>query len=85
MTDLERELDALSVPFARISAPEDMLADPHVQRPGGLVSASLPDGTQIQIPSLPFEYNGRVMSHDTIVPSLGTHRASSDVRAVSVP
>lgn len=85
MTDLERDLDALSVPFARISTPEDMLADPHVQRPGGLVTASLPDGTKIQIPSLPFEYNGRVMSHDTVVPALGTHRASGEASVAEVP
>ena len=72
IADLERSLDRLSIPFARIAAPEDMLDDPHVQRPGGLVSATLPDGSEIRIPSLPFEYNGRVMSHDTVVAPLNS-------------
>ncbi|WP_313802393.1 CoA transferase [Sphingobium sp.] len=72
LSSLEAELDALSIPFARISAPEDMLNDPHVLRSGGLVSAELPDGTVVRIPSLPIEFNGRAMSHDTAVPALGS-------------
>ena len=73
LAELEQVLDKLSIPFARISAPEEMLSDPHVQRPGGLVSTLLPDGTEVRIPSLPFEYNGRIMSHDTGVAALGAH------------
>jgi crotonobetainyl-CoA:carnitine CoA-transferase CaiB-like acyl-CoA transferase len=74
--ELEQALDALSIPFARISAPEDMLQDPHVLRPGGLVTAMLPDGSSVRIPSLPFEYNGRIMSRDTAVEPLGAQNGA---------
>jgi crotonobetainyl-CoA:carnitine CoA-transferase CaiB-like acyl-CoA transferase len=81
ISELEQALDALSIPFARINAPEDMLSDPHVLRPGGLVTAELPDGNRVRIPSLPFEYNGRIMSHNTKVEPLGAQNCELSVAA----
>ena len=64
-------LDQLNIPFARINAPEDMFADPHVLRQGGLVSATNVDGKTFRAPALPLEINGQGIGADLVVPKLG--------------
>ena len=42
VADLSAKLDALNICFSPINRPEDLLNDPHVLRPGGLVKISTP-------------------------------------------
>lgn len=76
-SELEAQLDALSIPFSAINAPEEMYDDPHVQRPGGLVDMVIPDGTTVPTPALPLELDREGLSGGLMVPILG-----GDTRAV---
>lgn len=71
IADLQRKLDALSLPFAPINAPEDLFDDPHVQRPGGLVDIVNVDGQVVQSPTLPLEFDRVGLTARTTVPKLG--------------
>ncbi|MEW6640304.1 MAG: CoA transferase [Pseudomonadota bacterium] len=71
MADAMATLDRLNICFSPINRPEDMFSDPHVLRPGGLVSATLPDGAAVRVPALPLEWNGRSIGEGLHVPALG--------------
>lgn len=70
---LEQSLDQLSIPFSKINSPQDMFEDPHVMRPGGLVSMEKPDGETIKTPSLPIEFDRRNVVNGVKIPVLGEH------------
>lgn len=57
VNDLEKDLEGMSIPFARVNSPEDVLDDPHVNRPGGLRRVVNVDGRQVLVPSLPIEFD----------------------------
>lgn len=61
----------LGIPYSPIAKPSDMYDDPHVMRPGGLVSSKTPDGRTFRAPSLPFDVDGTVLSVSGDVPALG--------------
>jgi crotonobetainyl-CoA:carnitine CoA-transferase CaiB-like acyl-CoA transferase len=46
------------LPFAPIRRPAEMYDDPHVNRPGGLQRARLPEGGSFRAPGVPFEADG---------------------------
>ncbi len=73
LDDLEKTLDRLNIPFARINRPEDMFQDPHVLRPGGLVGAQHADGRHFRSPALPLELGRQGLGQDMNVPPLGAH------------
>ena len=56
--DLEARLEGLSIPFARVHAPEELLDDPHVNRSGGLARVKDLHGRDLRIPALPIELDG---------------------------
>src|SRR5258708_24604756 len=58
MADLSAKLDRLNICFSPINRPEDLLRDPHVLRPGGLVNNINADGKAIRVPALPVDANG---------------------------
>ena len=71
MATLTETLDRLNIPFARINRPEDMFHDPHVLRPGGLVTSTNVDGRRFRTPALPLEMDGRGLGEGLDVPALG--------------
>jgi crotonobetainyl-CoA:carnitine CoA-transferase CaiB-like acyl-CoA transferase len=71
VTDLSARLDALNICFAPINRPEDLLKDPHVLRPGGLVNNFNADGAPFRVPALPVEWNGGNIGEGLKVPVLG--------------
>lgn len=71
MADLSARLDALNICFSPINRPEDLLADPHVLRPGGLVNNFNADGAPFRVPALPVEWNGGNIGEGLKVPVLG--------------
>jgi crotonobetainyl-CoA:carnitine CoA-transferase CaiB-like acyl-CoA transferase len=79
VADLSAKLDALNICFSPINRPEDLLSDPHVLRPGGLVNNVTADGKPFRVPALPVEWNGGNIGEGLHVPALGADTA--DVRA----
>ncbi|MGB8400643.1 CaiB/BaiF CoA transferase family protein [Bradyrhizobium sp.] len=77
--DLSARLDALNICFSPINRPEDLLCDPHVLRPGGLVNNFNADGKPFRVPALPVEWNGGNIGEGLQVPVLGADTA--EVRA----
>ncbi|QOZ37536.1 CaiB/BaiF CoA-transferase family protein [Bradyrhizobium sp. CCBAU 53421] len=71
VADLSARLDALNICFSPINRPEDLLGDPHVLRPGGLVNNLNADGKPFRVPALPVEWNGRHIGEGLKVPVLG--------------
>lgn len=71
VADLSARLDALNICFSPINRPEDLLQDPHVLRPGGLVNNVNADGKRFRVPALPVEWNGSHIGEGLKVPVLG--------------
>jgi crotonobetainyl-CoA:carnitine CoA-transferase CaiB-like acyl-CoA transferase len=71
VAELSARLDALNICFSPINRPEDLLTDPHVLRPGGLVNNVNADGKPFRVPALPVEWNGRNIGEGLKVPVLG--------------
>jgi crotonobetainyl-CoA:carnitine CoA-transferase CaiB-like acyl-CoA transferase len=69
--DLSETLDRLNICFSPINRPEDLFDDPHVLRPGGLVSNTDADGEAFRVPALPIEWNGATVGDGLKVPVLG--------------
>ncbi|MET4261916.1 crotonobetainyl-CoA:carnitine CoA-transferase CaiB-like acyl-CoA transferase [Bradyrhizobium sp. S3.12.5] len=77
--ELSQRLDALNICFSPINRPEDLLTDPHVLRPGGLVNNINADGKPFRVPALPVEWNGSHIGEGLKVAPLGVD--TSAVRA----
>ena len=77
--DLSATLDRLNICFSPINRPEDLLDDPHVLRPGGLVKNTNANGEPFRVPALPIEWNGATIGDGLKVPVLGAD--TSAVRA----
>ena len=71
VAELSAKLDALNICFSPINRPEDLLRDPHVLRPGGLVQNVNADGEAFRVPALPIEWNGASIGEGLRVPVLG--------------
>jgi crotonobetainyl-CoA:carnitine CoA-transferase CaiB-like acyl-CoA transferase len=69
--ELSARLDRLNICFSPINRPEDLLNDPHVLRPGGLVNNVNADGKPFRVPALPIEWNGGHLGEGLKVPALG--------------
>jgi crotonobetainyl-CoA:carnitine CoA-transferase CaiB-like acyl-CoA transferase len=78
-TKLSAKLDRLNICFSPINRPEDLLGDPHVLRPGGLVNNVNANGEAFRVPALPIEWNGASIGEGLKVPALGAD--TSAVRA----
>ncbi|WP_298279588.1 CoA transferase [uncultured Bradyrhizobium sp.] len=87
VADLSARLDALNICFSPINRPEDLLQDPHVLRPGGLVNNLNADGKPFRVPALPLEWNGHNVGEGLKVPVLGADteavRAELDQQTIS--
>ena len=76
IADLSAKLDELNICFSPINRPEDLLNDPHVLRPGGLVQNFNADGAPFRVPALPVEWNGGNIGEGLKVPVLGADTES---------
>jgi len=65
------ELERVSIPFSPINRPIQMLDDPHVNRPGGLIESRMDDGRVFRAPGLPIEMDGSPVIGPGDVPALG--------------
>jgi len=71
VAELSAKLDKLNICFSPINRPEDLLTDPHVLRPGGLVNNINANGKPFRVPALPIEWNGGHLGEGIKVPALG--------------
>jgi crotonobetainyl-CoA:carnitine CoA-transferase CaiB-like acyl-CoA transferase len=76
VTKLSERLDRLNICFSPINRPEDLFADPHVLRPGGLVNNFNADGSLFRVPALPIEWNGANIGEGLKVAPLGADTAA---------
>jgi len=76
VAELSAKLDALNICFSPINRPEDLLSDPHVLRPGGLVNNINANGAAFRVPALPVEWNGANLGEGLKVPTLGADTAA---------
>ena len=68
-TVFERE----GLPFAPITDPQHLFADPHLLQTGGLAPMTLPDGRQTSVPLLPLTLDGERLGLRLDPPRLGQH------------
>ncbi|OCC23769.1 formyl-CoA transferase [Croceicoccus estronivorus] len=71
--ELLGKLEAIGLPAAPITRPEELFDDPHLNAGGGLVDLSLPDGTQMRLPALPIEIDGERAGVRHNLPEPGEH------------
>ena len=64
--DLIAAFEDAGIPFSPIHRPAEMYDDPHVTRPGGLFTSSLPDGTTYRAPAMPFEIDDQTLVGDNL-------------------
>ena len=69
--DLEKKLEAIGLPFARITRPWDLFDDPHLKASGGLAEIRDPRGTTFRIPTLPLELDGKRLPQRNDPPAIG--------------
>ena len=61
------------LPFAPITRPEDLFADPHLLATGGLARLVLNDGRSTQVPLMPITLDGKRPGLRSNPPQLGEH------------
>lgn len=66
-------LEALGLPVAPITRPEDLFDDPHLNHGGGLVELPRRDGDALRLPNLPLEIDGARAGVRFPLPSPGEH------------
>ncbi|MEP5938387.1 MAG: CaiB/BaiF CoA-transferase family protein [Erythrobacter sp.] len=65
------KLDGSGLPFAPIGRPQDMFEDPHLNQ-GGLEDVTLANGTQVRLPTIPLEMNGKRIGSPQVLPTPGS-------------
>jgi crotonobetainyl-CoA:carnitine CoA-transferase CaiB-like acyl-CoA transferase len=65
--------EALGLPYAPITRPEDLFTDPHLVASGGLADITLMNGVKTQVPILPIEMDGRRFRTRLDLPKVGEH------------
>lgn len=64
------KLDGSGLPFAPIGKPEDMFDDPHLNQ-GGLEDVTLDNGTEVRLPTIPLEMDGKRIGSPQELPTPG--------------
>ena len=65
--------EALGLPFAPITRPEDLFDDPHLNASGGLTDLTLMNGVKTRVPVLPIEMDGQRFGTRLDLPRVGEH------------
>lgn len=64
------KLDGSGLPFAPIGKPQDMFDDPHLNK-GGLEDVRLDNGTEVRLPTIPLEMDGKRIGSPQQLPTPG--------------
>jgi crotonobetainyl-CoA:carnitine CoA-transferase CaiB-like acyl-CoA transferase len=65
--------EAIGLPFAPITRPEELFDDPHLKASGGLLDITLPNGEAARVPGLPIALGGKRLGVRLNVPRIGEH------------
>jgi len=65
--------EAIGLPFAPITRPEELFDDPHLKASGGLLDITMPNGEAARVPGLPIELGGKRLGVRLNVPRIGEH------------
>jgi len=68
---LEKKLEAIGLPYAPITRPQDLFDDPHLNASGGLMEMRDPRGTAFRAPTLPLELDGKRLPMRNQPPAVG--------------
>ena len=68
---LATALEAHGIPFSPIAKPADMYDDPHVNRPGGLITTEMADGKSFRAPGLPIDVEDSRLTPLENLPAVG--------------
>ena len=72
--DLARELESAGLAYAPVSRPIEMYDDPHVNRPGGLFTSGMPDGSSFRAPGIPLDIDGEPLTAPAVdLAAVGQH------------
>src|SRR5450830_1388143 len=71
--ELMPQLEALGIPFANITRPEELFDDIHLKTSGGLATLALEDGSTTQIPLLPLSFDGKRLVPRFPLAAIGEH------------
>ena len=71
--ELMRRLAQCGLPYAPISRPEDLFADPHLLASDGLVDVTTPEGRPTRLPALPVQLDGKRLGLRRDIPRQGEH------------
>ncbi len=70
---LEAMCSKAGLPFARVNRPSDLFDDPHLNANGGMISLTLPDGSQTRVPGLPIQFGDQRLGLRSGLPQPGEH------------
>jgi crotonobetainyl-CoA:carnitine CoA-transferase CaiB-like acyl-CoA transferase len=71
--DLMAQLEAIGLPFAPVTKPEELFDDKHLNAANGLIEITLVDGRKTKLPSLPIEMQGQRLGVYRDLPQAGQH------------
>ncbi|MCY4153968.1 MAG: CaiB/BaiF CoA-transferase family protein [Gammaproteobacteria bacterium] len=71
--ELMAQLDRCGLPYAPVSRPEDLFADPHLLASDGLLDVTTPEGKATRLPALPVQLDGKRPGLRRDVPKQGEH------------
>jgi crotonobetainyl-CoA:carnitine CoA-transferase CaiB-like acyl-CoA transferase len=71
--ELQRKLEAASVPYAPVNRPDQLLDDPHLNATGQLLPVPMADGRIAKLPKLPFASSAYDFAVRRPPPALGEH------------
>ena len=71
--ELSAGFEREGLPFALITDPQHLFADPHLLQTGGLAPMTLPDGRETSVPLLPLTLDGERLGLRLDPPRLGQH------------
>ena len=71
--ELMARLKQCGLPYAPVSRPEDLFADPHLLASGGLLNVTTPEGRRAGLPALPLQLDGKRPGLRRDVPKQGEH------------
>jgi crotonobetainyl-CoA:carnitine CoA-transferase CaiB-like acyl-CoA transferase len=69
--ELEKKLEAIGLPYAPITRPQDLFDDPHLNASGGLMEMNDPRGYTFRAPALPLELDGKRLGKRSDPPHIG--------------
>jgi crotonobetainyl-CoA:carnitine CoA-transferase CaiB-like acyl-CoA transferase len=72
-SELAALFEANGLPFAPITDPQHLFADPHLNATGGLAPMTLPDGRETRVPLLPLKLDGERLRLRLDPPKLDEH------------